>query len=166
MHETEAPPVIRKLIEADNLSLARMIRDVFIEHGAPTENTVYSDPTTDTLFQLFLTPKSVLWVAELNKEPVGCCGIYPTEGLPDDTAELVKFYLAAPARGKRIGKKLLEQSIVSAREYGYRKIYLESFPVFETAISLYENLGFKNLASAKGNSGHTACTIWMQKELY
>jgi putative acetyltransferase len=165
MNKPESPLFIRKCRKEDNLSLALMIRDVFTEHKAPTAGTVFSDPTTDDLFQLFLTPNSILWVAEINKKPIGCCGIFPTAGLPDDTAELVKFYLAAGVRGKGIGKILLKQSIVSAKEFGYKKIYLESFPVFESAIAIYEKLGFVRLPAAMGNSGHTACNVWMLKVL-
>jgi len=83
--------LIRPVEKEDNLRLAGIIREVFIEHSAPREGTVYSDPTTDNLYQLFRTPKSVLWVAVINNEPVGCCGIYPSEGLPGYCAELVKF---------------------------------------------------------------------------
>ena len=90
--------IIRSIEEKDNLKLAGIIREVFIEHSAPREGTVYSDPTTDNLYQLFRKPKSILWVAVINNEPVGCCGIYPSEGLADDCAELVKFYLLAETR--------------------------------------------------------------------
>ena len=42
--------IIRSLEEKDNLKLAGIIREVFIEHDAPREGTVYSDPTTDNLY--------------------------------------------------------------------------------------------------------------------
>ena len=156
---------IRKVQKEDEPSLAALIRTVFEEHNAPTEGTVYSDPTTDHLFDLFQAERSVLWVAEVDHELVGCCGVYPTEGLPADTAELVKFYILAKARGIGIGKHLMEKAIASAMEFGYRNIYLESMPEFAKAVSMYQKLGFHSLDSAMGNSGHTSCTIWMRKSL-
>jgi putative acetyltransferase len=42
-------------------------------------------------------------VAEIDNEIVGCCGIYPANGLPRNCAELVKVYLAARSGGKGIG---------------------------------------------------------------
>ena len=93
--------LIRPVAKKDNQRLAGIIREVFMEHDAPREGTVYSDPTTDSLFELFLVPKSVLWVAVINNEPIGCCGIYPSEGLPGDCAELVKFYLVSRCQGQR-----------------------------------------------------------------
>ena len=158
--------VIRQVEKQDEPHLAALIRTVFEEHKAPREGTVYSDPTTDHLFDLFQTDRAVLWVAEVNGEIVGSCGIYPTEGLPKDTAELVKFYILARARGLGIGKQLMEQSIASAREFGYQDIYLESMPEFGKAVSMYQKLGFHSLDSAMGNSGHTSCTIWMMKSLF
>lgn len=147
------------------MPLAQVIRGVFDEHKAPKNGTVYSDPTTYELYELFQTKPSILWVATNDKHVLGCCGIYPTEGLPSDTVELVKFYLSATNRGKGIGKSLMEKSIASAIELGYKKVYLESLPHFSNAVNMYAKQGFKRLHNPLGNSGHTSCNIWMLKEL-
>jgi putative acetyltransferase len=97
----------RKVKPEDNGLLAEIIREVFEEYDAPRTGTVYSDPTTDHLFELFRKERSVLWVAEQEGKLMGSCGIYPTEGLEEDVAELVKFYLPSHARGKGIGRKLM-----------------------------------------------------------
>ncbi|HEX8516349.1 MAG TPA: GNAT family N-acetyltransferase [Bacteroidia bacterium] len=157
--------IIREVKEEDNLSLAEMIREVFEEHNAPKTGTVYSDPTTYALYQLFRESKSILWVAEINGQVTGCCGVYPTRGLQPDTAELVKYYLPASARGQGIGKMLMERSVLSAIEFGYKKLYLESLPQFSKAVNLYKKQGFRELKQPMGKSGHTSCNIWMLKEL-
>jgi putative acetyltransferase len=157
--------ITRKVIKEDNAALATLIRDVFDEYNAPKQCTVYSDPTTDDLYTLFQHERSVLWTALLNNKILGCCGIYPTEGLEEDYAELAKFYLLKEARGKGIGKQLMLLCFQSAKEFGYKKIYLESFPEFSEAIGMYEKYGFTRLNEPLGNSGHTACTIWMIKDL-
>ena len=157
--------IIREVEKEDNALLASMIRQVFKEHDAPESGTVFSDPTTDDLFALFRKSRSVLWVAELDGLPLGCCGIYPTEGLENSCAELVKYYLAESARGRGIGRKLMEKCIISARETSYKKLYLESMPHFSKAIRTYEKLGFQKLSGPLGNSGHTTCNIWMLLEL-
>ncbi|MFT3946082.1 MAG: GNAT family N-acetyltransferase [Agriterribacter sp.] len=156
---------IRTIVIADNIPLACMIRAVFEEYNAPKCGSVYSDPTTDHLFELFQKEKSILWVAEMEGEIIGCCGVYPTEGLPGNCVELVKFYLSAHARGKGTGKALMQKSIESAKQLGYSAIYLESFPDFSDAISIYEKQGFKQLDKPLGNSGHTSYNIWMIKEI-
>ena len=156
---------IRRIIQEDNRALAEIVRSVFEEHDAPREGTVYSDPTTDNLFELFSLPKSVLWVAVVEGVVEGCCGIYPTEGLPEGCAELVKFYLSSETRGKGIGRKLMEHSIASAMEMEYRSLYIESLPQYSRAIAIYENQGFKMLDRQLGKSGHSTCNIWMIKYL-
>jgi putative acetyltransferase len=157
--------IFREVRKEDNVLLARMIRQVFKEHKAPESGTVFSDPTTDDLYGLFRHKSSVLWVAESDGTPVGCCGIYPTEGLEDNCAELVKYYLAAAERGRGTGRQLMEKCIQSARELSFHKLYLESMPHFSKAVGIYEKLGFRNLPGPLGNSGHTSCNIWMLLDL-
>jgi putative acetyltransferase len=156
---------LREIIPSDNPSLAKVIRDTFIEHDAPQRGTVFSDPTTDDLYTLFRQEGSILWVAEYDNEIVGCCGVYPTPGLDDGTVELVKFYLASKTRGLGVGRSLLTQSIESAKHLGYNRMYLESLPHYAKAVSIYEKIGFTPLSSPMGESGHTSCNIWMVKDL-
>lgn len=157
--------IIRKIKEQDNEVLAKIIRQCFHDFNAPTPGTVYEDPTTDDLFTLFQKEKSVLWVAESEDKVVGCCGIFPTDNLPDDYVELVKFYLSSGARGKGIGKMLMEKSLQSAKEMGYKKIYIESLPEFDKAVSIYKKNGFVKLNQSLGNSEHSGCNVWMVKEV-
>ncbi|RAV28027.1 GNAT family N-acetyltransferase [Sinomicrobium soli] len=158
---------IRKVEKTDNRALAGLIKNVFEEYNAPKEGTVYSDPVTNRLYDLFEKEreKSVLWVAEDDGEIAGCCGVYPTEGLPAGCAELVKFYIADRARGKGLGKKFMELNIRSAIRFGYKELYLESLPAFSDAVAWYEKLGFRKLDNRLGNSGHPSCNIWMLKKL-
>jgi putative acetyltransferase len=155
----------RPLEKKDNPVLAQLIRQVFREFKIDKPGTVYTDPTTDNLYELFEQPKSKYWVAEENGVLLGGCGIFPTEGLPAGCAELVKLYLSSASRGKGIGKSLMEKSFGSARELGYQQLYLESFPELGKAVGMYEKAGFDRLQAPLGNSGHYACTLWMIKDL-
>jgi len=157
--------IIRQIEQNDNVSLAELIRTVFEEFELEKEGSVYSDATTDALYSLFSMPKSVYWVCVDNDIVMGGCGIIATHGLPLDCVEIVKFYVSSQARGKGIGKALLQKSIASAREFGYKQLYLESFPKFLTAINMYEKLGFRKIDKALGNSGHFACSVWMVMDL-
>lgn len=156
---------IRTVSINDNQFLAQMIRQVFLEYDAPQQGTVYSDASTDHLFELFQKPLSHLWVAENNSQIVGCCGIYPTSGLPAGCVELVKFYITKEARGKGLGRQLMQKSIDMALSFGYTQMYIESLPEFSTAVSIYEKQGFIKLEYPLGNSGHNGCNIWMIKDL-
>jgi len=151
----------RQIEARDDQKLAEVIRSILREFKIDKPGTVYTDPTTDHLSDVFKEEQSVYWVAEENGQLIGGCGIYPTAGLPEGCVELVKLYTAASARGKGVGKTLMQKSIESAQHFGYNEIYLESFPELTTAISMYEKTGFTRLSAPLGNSGHFACNVWM-----
>lgn len=157
--------IYRKVKSEDNPYLAKVIRNTIEEFDAPRTGTVYSDESTDCLYELFQEQNSILWVAEINSEAVGCCGIYPTEGLDKGYCELVKFYISDAVRGEGIGKELMLKSIESAKEFGYSHVYLESLPHFSKAIAMYEESGFTTLDVQLGNSGHSSCNVWMLKKI-
>jgi putative acetyltransferase len=157
--------IYRKIEEKDNCEIAELIRKIFREFRIDKPGTVYFDPTTDNLYNLFRTFGSVYWIAEEESVILGGCGVYPTPGLPEGYAELVKLYLASSHRGKGIGWQLMVKTIESAKKLGYSKLYLESMPELDKAISLYEKAGFRNICGPMGNSGHFGCNIWMLKEL-
>ncbi len=159
-------PVIRTIRKSDNKKLAGIIRNTLAEFRANKPGTVYFDPTTDHLFEVFQSePKSIYYVAMFHEEIIGGAGIYPTAGLPDGICELVKLYLSPTARGKGIGRLLMEKCLVAAKELGYKRVYLETMPELTIAIPMYEKFGFTYLPAAQGNSGHTGCDVWMIKEL-
>jgi putative acetyltransferase len=155
----------RNIEKKDNKKLADLIRTVFREFRIDRPGTVYFDPTTDNLFELFLTNGSVYWIAEENNMMAGGCGIYPTPGLPEGCAELVKFYLLPQFRSKGIGMALMDKCFESAIKLGYKQLYLESLPELSRAVSMYIKSGFRHIPHSLGNSGHFGCDIWMVKDL-
>jgi putative acetyltransferase len=157
--------IFRKLEQKDNKEIAELIRSVFREFNIHKPGTVYFDPTTDDLYNLFSTKGSEYWIAEENGTIIGGCGVFPTPGLPEGYAELVKFYLASTHRGRGIGWQLMEKTFESAKQLGYSMLYLESMPELSKAISLYLNAGFQKIYGPLGNSGHFGCNIWMEKQL-
>ena len=104
-------------------------------------------------------------MAEEDGVVLGGCGIYPTSGLPQGCAELVKFYLSSTSRKSGLGRLLLQMTLNSAKRHGYSEIYLESFPELEQAVAVYKKAGFKHIHQPLGNSGHHACTVWMKRRI-
>lgn len=159
------PPIIRLIQPADNPFIASIIRDTLTEFGANHPGTVYFDPTTDNLFELFRQEKSIYNIAELDGKIVGGGGIFPTAGLPEDTCELVKMYLLPEARGTGLGTQLINRCLEQAKANGFRNVYLETMNELKAALKVYERLGFVYLKGPMGNSGHFGCPLWMAKEL-
>ena len=157
--------IIRQITATDNAALAAIIRTALEEFKANKPGTVYFDITTDNLFDVFKTAGSIYFVAEAQGIILGGAGIYPTQNLPHSTCELVKLYLSNAARGKGLGKLLMQKCFEAAKNLGYNNIYLETMPELNIAVPLYEKLGFAYLQAPLGSSGHTGCNIWMLKKL-
>lgn len=156
---------IRNIQPSDNPIISGIVKDTLAEFDANHPDTVYYDPTTDTLYQIFQKEGAAYFVAELNGEIVGGGGIYPTDGLPADTCELVKMYLLPQGRGIGLGRTLIEKSLAFAKEAGYKQVYLESMPELKQALKVYAKFGFEYLKGPMGNSGHTGCSLWMLRSL-
>lgn len=157
---------LRTIRQEDNEALALIIRKTLEEFGANRPGTVYYDPTTDALFELFQSmPGSIYYVAEQDGLLLGGGGIFPSPGLPGDTCELVKMYLLPEARGIGLGKKIIEACIDFAREAGYQNIYIETMPELKQAMTTYEKFGFTYLEGPLGATGHLGCDLWMLKKM-
>jgi putative acetyltransferase len=161
----QMPVTIRPIMHRDNESLAMIVRTSLAEFGANKPGTVYYDPTTDALFELFNTTGSMYFVAEEENQLLGGGGIFPTDELPEGYCELVKMYLHKEARGKGLGKQLIEQCLQWAKENKYTHCYLETMPELKQALKVYELFGFEYLNGPLGNSGHFGCDRWMVKQL-
>ena len=157
--------VIRTIEPGDNQAIARIIRQTLAEFGANHPGTVYYDESTDHLYEMFRTPGSAYFIAEDGKKILGGAGIFPTDGLPDSTCELVKMYLLPEARGAGLGRRMMDVCLQTARDLGYKNVYLETMPELKKAISNYQKYGFTTLDKPMGNSGHHGCDIWMIREI-
>ncbi|RYZ22668.1 MAG: GNAT family N-acetyltransferase [Chitinophagaceae bacterium] len=164
--QNNATPIsLRPITSADNAAIARVIRAALEEFGANHPGTVYYDESTDRLSEVFEAPGSFYLVAEQDGQVVGGGGIYPTGGLPEGMAELVKMYLRPEVRGIGLGSRLIQAALDWAKEAGYKQVYLESMPELQKALSTYERFGFRYLDAPMGNSGHFGCGLWMLKTI-
>ena len=156
---------IRKITQDDNKTIAKIIRNTLAEFGANHPGTVYYDESTDHLFELFQQKGSVYFIAEEGDSILGGGGIFPSEGLPEGTAELVKMYLLPEARNKGIGGRIINSCLEFAKNEGYTSVYIETMPELSKAIKVYEKYGFEYLNGPLGNTGHFGCQIWMLKKI-
>ncbi|PUZ27258.1 putative acetyltransferase [Chitinophaga costaii] len=153
---------IRNITPGDNAVLANIIRMALREHNMARPGTVFTDPTTDHLYQLYQAQRSAYFVAEGNGQVVGGAGIGPLEG---DVCELQKMYLSPQSRGQGLGKKLILHCLHFAKTNGYTQCYLETAPELEKAVKVYAHLGFRDLPGPLGNTGHFGCDRWMMIDL-
>ncbi|HKH60005.1 MAG TPA: GNAT family N-acetyltransferase [Flavitalea sp.] len=156
---------IRTIQPTDNKALARIVRNTLAEFGANRPGTVFFDPSTDSLFEVFQASRSIYYVAINKDKLVGGAGIFPSNGLPEHICELVKMYLVPEVRGMGVGRLLIEKCLAFAREAGYKKVYLETLPELKKAIHVYEKFNFTYLPGPMGNTGHFGCDVWMIRDV-
>ena len=83
-----------------------------------------------------------------NNEPIGCIALRKFEG---NTCEMKRLYLRSEARGKGIGRVLANKIIEKAKQFGYKKIRLDTIVTMKEAIVLYKSMGFKVIAPYRFN---------------
>ncbi|WP_211323792.1 GNAT family N-acetyltransferase [Sediminitomix flava] len=98
-------------------------------------------------------------VALYNGEAVGVCSLIKMDD-PIYDFELAKMAVSPKVQGKGIGKVLLKATIEKGKELGARNLYLESNRKLNTAIKLYEKMGFKEVLDR--NTPYERADIFME----
>lgn len=156
---------IRKIEPKDNPEVAEIVRSVMMELGAPKVGTAYADPNLDTMFETYQKANAVYFVIENEGRIIGGAGIQKLDNGEDSICELQKMYFLPEARGLGVGSKMIELCLQQAKEFGFKKCYLETMPFMADAQKLYKKSGFYNIDGSMGNTGHTYCSVWMLKDL-
>jgi putative acetyltransferase len=157
--------IIREIEVTDNAAVAKMIREVLLELGAPKVGTAYEDETLGVLSEVYDTEKAVYFVAELDGKVVGAAGISQLENSKENICELQKMYFSPEVRGKGFGVQMMQRCLNAAKDFGFEKCYLETLPYMTSAVKLYEKSGFIALEKPLGDTGHYSCSEWMLKDL-
>jgi putative acetyltransferase len=92
----------------------------------------------------YAPPRGALLLARA----AGCVGLRPID---QTTCELKRLYVRPSARGTGLGRRLAEAAIAHARRLGYARIRLDTVPGMDSAQSLYERLGFREIAPYRPN---------------
>ena len=156
----------REIESKDNKLLGDVMEKVLIEFKAVEGGSMLGDPSCFSMYEQYMDEKSIYYVVLMNGKLVGGCGVKIAPNQADGKlCELQRMYLAKEARGKRIGKALIDKCIAKAREFSFTKMYIESFPQMKEAITLYTKNGFYKIDYAIGNTGHDACEVRMLRDL-
>ena len=157
--------IIREIALRDNIEIAQVIRDVLIEHNVPKVGTAYADPQLDCMFETYGHPRAIYFVVEQDGKIVGGAGVSQLENEAEAICELQKMYFLPQTRRLGLGSQMMEKCLQSAKNFGYKKCYLETMPYMKAAQKLYLKSGFEYIDAPMGNTGHTSCPVWMIKEL-
>jgi GNAT superfamily N-acetyltransferase len=86
-------------------------------------------------------PRGRLLVAWMGSEAVGVGALKPID---HTVVEIKRMYVRPHARGRGIGRTILETLIADARAIGYRVARLETALFMREAHALYRSMGFRD----------------------
>lgn len=150
-------PVIRPIEPRDDPAVAAIIREVMPSFGACGPGFAINDPEVDHMSRAYAAARSAYFVVEEDGKVIGGGGIAPLEGGDGDTCELRKMYFLPVARGRGLGERMMRLCLDRARQFGFRRCYLETLTGMDGARRLYERVGFGRLDGPLGETGHFSC---------
>jgi GNAT superfamily N-acetyltransferase len=129
---------IRHRLEPGDLGMIVHLHGVLYarEYGL---DTTFEPYVAKPLSDFVLSGSGRLWVAEEGDRTLGSIAVVDAEA---GVGQLRWFLLAPEARGKGLGRRLLETALDYCRERGFRRVFLWSFAELDAALALYEQAGF------------------------
>lgn len=132
----------RPLAEADMASVLAVYAE-----GLATRNATFETepPTADQLRATWVP--GLAWVAEIDGEVVGWTAVAPvsTRDCYAGVGE-TSVYVAASARGRGVGKRLLHTQVTEADAAGLWTLQTSIFPENRASLALHRSAGYRTLA--------------------
>lgn len=157
--------VIRPIRPEDDAAVAAIIRSVMTEFGAVGPGYSINDAEVDTMFESYAGERAAYFVVDDGGEIIGGGGVAPLDGAAPEVCELRKMYFLPEARGRGLGRAMLDRCLASARELGFAQCYLETLAGMDDARRLYEGAGFRRIEGSMGATGHTSCNRFYVMDL-
>lgn len=105
------------------------------------------------------TRGGVFLAARIGGQAVGCACL---QRLDHRTAEVRRVFVQPTARGRGIGRMLLDALLDSARGHGYTRLRLDTGDRLPEAVALFRAHGFRDIPDYNGNP---FAAYWMELDL-
>jgi N-acetylglutamate synthase-like GNAT family acetyltransferase len=96
----------------------------------------------------YAAPGGAFILAEDAGRYVACIGV---RQFTDEVGEIKRLYVAPAARGRGLGRVLVERIVAEARQLGYHSLLLDTLPFMKEAQSLYLSMGFQPTTAYRFN---------------
>ncbi|PAE20166.1 GNAT family N-acetyltransferase [Robertmurraya siralis] len=117
------------------------IRKLTVEQEPPMELLRLADPSTKIINDYLM--RGECYIAENNDEIVGVYVLLPTR---PETVELVNVAVSEHAQGNGVGKLLVKDAILKAKEKGFKTIEVGTGNSSIAQLALYQKCGFRIVA--------------------
>ncbi|MCH2546285.1 MAG: GNAT family N-acetyltransferase [Alphaproteobacteria bacterium] len=155
---------IRPMHAEDNAAFLSVIQQCVLEYGYTHSPYVVNAEDERDIFGAFISENSAIYViTDAANNIHGGGGFAPVSGA-ENICEIKKVYFSPRVRGLGMGKKLVTQLMQEAALQHYTMLYIETVPEMETAVALYEKLGFTH-CKRKSTTGHGCCSVFMQRPI-
>jgi len=133
-------------IQADTTKHFTDVRSIFSEY----QNYIgidlcFQDFQTelDKLPGKYSSPQGCIILVYDKEICIGCVALRP---ITNSICEMKRLFVKPEYQGKKIGKELTRRIIKKAVEIGYSKMRLDTLATMKTAIRIYTQAGFKEIA--------------------
>jgi ribosomal protein S18 acetylase RimI-like enzyme len=96
----------------------------------------------------YASPTGAFLLAEESGAYLGCIAVRHFSG---GIGEVKRLYVSPAARGRGVGRLLVQGIVAAAKELGYARVRLDTLPDMKEAQALYVSLGFKPIAPYRFN---------------
>ncbi|MEU8018711.1 GNAT family N-acetyltransferase [Micromonospora parva] len=132
---------VTSMTTAEEAAAFRTLNEEWISHFfAALEES--DRKTLDDPFSAIVDPGGDVLIVRDGREIVGCVALIRSSA---EVFELSKMAVAPAARGRGIGRQLIELAIARARQLGATTLFLGSNTKLANAVHLYESVGFQHV---------------------
>ena len=141
-----------QFLQAESRAQIAEARELFLEYAQSLGFSLCFQSFDQELATLpgdYAPPEGRLLLAMHEGQPAACVALHK---ISPDICEMKRLYVRQDFRGQGLGRELAERIIAEAREIGYKKLRLDTVePVMRTAVALYRDLGFREIAPYRPN---------------
>lgn len=137
-----------EIFQAETFEQLEEVRKLFREYEKQLDLDLCFQGFEEELANLsgkYEKPEGRLFLAISDKKVAGCIALRKFE---NEICEMNRLFVRDEFRGQKIGNLLIEKVISEAKEIGYKKMRLDTYPPkMGKAVKLYESHGFYEIDS-------------------
>ena len=138
--------------DAESPAQIAIVRELFLEYAQSLGFSLCFQGFDQELADLpgdYAPPAGRLLLATLGDQPAACVALH---AIDREACEMKRLYVRPPFRGHGLGKALTERTIAEAHQIGYTRLRLDTVePKMKTAVAMYRQLGFREIAPYRAN---------------